>query len=187
MLLSSLFFLLISQVIVFVSCVPDIKFVVFRTETESPEQIAMLPRIQAAAKIYGDNKIEEYILPAGNTYKSKSDETLQSTWYKMEITREIMALNPQIAWVLTFELSALPTDGSAAVDFASLITQNPSIAVFLKRTNIGFGVAMYKNDMATGAVVDSIWGKRSAGGSLGAAYTNYAFWNPLILMKIKFL
>ena len=188
MLLSGVFFVLISQLSVFISCQPPtIKMVVFRTGNETPEQVALLPRIEAFASLYGGSEIEEHSLPSGETYQSQQGEKLHSTWYKMEVTRGVMASNPAISWILTFELSALPTDGSAAINFADLIAQNPSVSVFLKRAGTGFGMSLYKNDEATRTVVDSLWGKRSVGTSVAAAYTNFAFWNLSILTKIKFL
>ena len=165
---------------------PNIKLVVFKTGNESPEQLALLPRVQAVASLYGDNSVEERSLPSTATY-TLGAETLHSTWYKMQVTREIMDANPQVDFVLTFELSALPTDGSAAIDFALIIQQNPSVSVFLKRVGAGFGMAMYKNDKETREVVENIWAKRSARSPVSAAFTTYTFWNPLILTKVKFL
>lgn len=165
---------------------PKIKLVVFKTGSESSEQLALLPRVQAAAAHYGGFALEERDLPATATYTLDS-ENLHSTWYKMQVTREIMDANPQADFILTFELSALPTDGSAAINFAELIQHNPSVAVFLKRIGTGFGMAMYKNDKETRAVVESIWAKRSAGSSVSASFASFTFWNPLILAKVKFL
>ena len=68
MLLYGLFFFLIAQFSVFVSCSTNIKMVIFRTGNETPEQIAMLPRIEAAAALYGANPVEQHSLPAGPTY-----------------------------------------------------------------------------------------------------------------------
>jgi hypothetical protein len=165
---------------------PKIKLVVFKTGAESPDQLALLPRVQAVAALYGGFSLEERDLPVTATYTLDS-ENLHSTWYKMQVTREIMDANPQADFVLAFELSALPTDGSAAINFADLIHQNPSVALFLKRVGTGFGMAMYKNDKETRAVVENIWTKRSAGSSLSASFASFTFWNPLILTKVKFL
>lgn len=185
LILSGIFFLLLQQI----SCDPHIKFVIFRTGTETPEQLALLPRIAAFAAYYGDEKVEEFSLPdqQSATYQSRNEEKLHSTWYKMEITRAILAETPQVSWILTFELSALPTDDSAAIDFSALIAQNPSVSVFLKRSGSGFVMSMYRNDQATRTVVDNIWGKRSSSVSVASAYSSYAFWHPSILSKIKFL
>lgn len=189
LLVSSLVFLLIAQFSALVSCDPHIKFVIFRTGSETAEQLALLPRIEAFADFYGGEKVEEFALPDQQvpTYQSQDGEKLHSTWFKMEITRKVLASNPEIPWILTFELSALPTDGSAAIDFAALISQNPSVSVFLKRVGTGFAMSMYRNDDTTRIVVENIWGKRSAGVSVATAYSTFAFWNPSILSKIKFL
>lgn len=186
MLFSVIFFVLISQLSSLVSCTQNIKFIIFRTGHESVQQLALLPRIKAFADFYGGNEIEEHLIPVESTYKT-GEELLHASWFKMEITRGAMASSPQTPWILTFELSALPTDGSAAIDFAALIAQNPSVSVFLKRVGLGFGMAMYKNDEATRLVVDSIWMKRSGSNSVAAAFSTFAFWNPSILTKVKFI
>lgn len=167
---------------------PSIKMVVFVTGSESPAQLALIPKVQAVAQMYGGNKLEERAMPSGGpTYASSANVPLQLSWYKMQVTREVMAENPQADWVLTFELSALPTDGSAAINFAALIEENPSTAVFLKRVGTGFGMAMYKNDPATREVVEKIWEKKSASGTVMAAFTSFTFWNPSLLTKVKFI
>ena len=182
--LSSLFFFLFSLQLA--SALQNIKLVIFRNGVETAEQLALLPRVQVVAANYGGNSVEVRELPATLTY-TLGTETLHSTWYKMQVTREIMDANPQVDFVLTFELSALPTDGSAAIDFDALIQQNPEVAVFLKRIGSGFVMAMYKNDKETRGVVDTVWTKRSAGSSVSSAFGSYTFWNPLILTKVKFL
>ena len=169
------------------AALPNIKFVVFKTGAETVAQLALLSRVPVVASHYGGNGVEERELPAAATYTSSSGETLHSTWFKMQVTREIMDANPQVDFVLTFELSALPVDGSAAIDFDALVQQNPKASVFLKRVGAGFGMAMYKNDKETRGVVDNIWAKRSAGSSVSAAFGSYTFWNPLILAKVKLL
>lgn len=168
---------------------PNIKMVLFRTGAETPEQIALVPKIKTVAMLYGANSIEERELPASDvdTYQSSANQALHTSWYKMQVTREVMDANPQTQWILTFELSALPTDGSAAINFAALINTNPSVAVFLKRTGSGFGMSMFKNDKETRAVVEKIWGKRSAKSSVAVAFASFSFWNPSILSKVKFL
>lgn len=90
-------------------------------------------------------------------------------------------------WVLTFELSALPTDSSAEINFTALVNENCSTSVFLKRVGMGFGMAMYKNDEATRQVIEKIWEKKSQTGSVMAAFTTYTFWNPSILQSVKFI
>jgi hypothetical protein len=183
--LHSVFFILLISLKV-ASALPNIKLVVFKTGAETAEQLALLPRVQVVASHYGANGVEEHDLPSTPTY-THGTQTLHATWYKMQVTREIMDTNPQVDFVLTFELSALPTDGSAAIDFAALVHENPKVSVFLKRVGAGFGMAMYKNDIETRRVVDNIWAKRSAGSSVSAAFGSYTFWNPLILTKVKFL
>lgn len=183
--LSSILFVLLFS-FQLASALPNIKLVVFKTGAETADQLALLPRVQIVAAKYGGNSVEERDLPATATYNSGS-ETLHASWYKMQVTREIMDANPQVDFVLTFELSALPTDGSAAIDFEALVHQNPKASVFLKRVGTGFGMAMYKNDKETRGVVDNIWAKRSAGSSVSTAFGTYTFWNPLILTKVKFL
>ncbi len=169
---------------------PNIKMVLFRTGVETPEQLALVPKIQAVARLYGANKIEERELPIidSNTYESiDNNELLQVTWYKIQVTRDVMISNPLVEWILAFELSALPTDGSAAINFAALVSMNPSTSVFLKRVGSGFGMAMYKNDKATREVIEKIWAKRSASSTVTAAFASFTFWNPLILSKVKFI
>jgi hypothetical protein len=167
---------------------PSIKMVVFVTGTETPAQLALVPKVQVVAQNYGGNKLEEREMPkSGSTYVSTANVPLQVSWYKIQVIREIMDSNPQADWVLAFELSALPTDGSAAINFAALIKQNPSTSVFLKRVGAGFGMAMYKNDKETREVVEKIWAKKSATGSVLAAFTSFTVWNPSILTKVKFI
>lgn len=170
---------------------PSIKFVLFRTGKETPEQLALVPKIQTIAHLYGAHKIEEREMPSdGNqTYQSVANVPLHNSWYKVQVTREIMtAADLQAEWLLTFELSAIPTDSSAAsINFAALISENCSTSVFLKRVGMGFGMAMYKNDQETREVIEKIWEKKSATGSVMAAFTNFTFWNPKILLKVKFI
>jgi hypothetical protein len=167
--------------------IPDIQMVVFVTGQETQEQLALMPKIHSIARLYGGHKLEERSLPTGTpTYASSANQPLQVSWYKMQVTREVL-METTAKWLLTFELSALPTDGSAAVNFAELIDENPSVSVFLKKTASGFGMAMYRNDENTKGVVESIWRKRSATSSVAVAFASYTFWNPSILSKVKFL
>lgn len=167
---------------------PEIKMVIFRTGFETPDQIALMPKIQALAKTYGSHKIEERDMNfGGDTYISIDNKPLQTSWYKIQVTQQIMDTNPQAEWILTFELSALPTDGSAAINFPALIEKNPQTSVFLKRSGLGFGMSMYKNDNDTRKVLENIWEKRSAGSTVAAAFGSYTFWNPLILTKVTFI
>ena len=169
---------------------PRIKFVVFKTGQETAEQLAMLPRISAFAQLYGALTVQEEQLPAsGATYTSAEGEALHASWMKIERTLAAMKQQDDQAadWVLVFELSSLPTDGSGAIDFGALIAGNPGISVFLKRSGFSFSLAMYRNEAAIQQVLKDLWLKRSASASAGSAFTSYTFWNPSLLTQIKFL
>lgn len=166
---------------------PKIKLVIFSTGTESAEQIALVPKIQTLARQYGNLKLEERDMNfGGDTYNSVDNKPLHTSWYKIQVTRQLMDSNFEAEWILTCELSALPTDGSAAINFAALIVKNPKTSVFLKRTGLGFGMAMYKNNEDTKKVLENIWAKRSENSSVAAAFATYTL-NPLILTKVTFI
>jgi hypothetical protein len=167
-----------------------IKFIVYKTGQETAEQLAMLPRINAFAQLYGALSVQEEQMPTtGSTYISQDGQTLHTSWMKVERTLAAMKQGGDEAadWVLAFELSSLPTDGSGAVDFGALIAANAGISVFLKRSGFTFTLALYRNEPAIQQVLKDLWGKRSAGGSAGSAFTSYTFWNPSLLTQIKFI
>lgn len=168
---------------------PKIKFVVFKTGHETEEQLAALPKVHAYAEQLGGLSVQEEAFPAGQkVYTSADGQTLHLSWMKIEKALAAMAASPDADWVLVFELSSLPTtDASAQIDFAALIAANPGISVFLKRSGLGFGMAMYRNQPATQKVLNDLWNKRSASGIVAAAFTSYTIWNPSLISQIKFL
>ncbi len=165
---------------------PRIKFVVFKTGQETEEQLAMLPKVNAFAQLYGSLAVQEEVLAAG-TYTSGQGEKLHNSWIKIERTLAAMKGDEQADWVLVFELSSLPTDGTGAIDFGALIVANPGTSVFLKRSGLSFSMAMYRNQPAIQQVLSDLWLKRSASSSVGSAFTSHTFWNPSLLTQIKFL
>ena len=161
-----------------------IKFVVFKTADENAE---MLARVEAFSQAFGGLGVQVEDLPGEQTYTSKDGKELHMSWLKVERTLQAMEEASGADWVLALELSLIPQDGSAAIDLNGLISSNPSVSVFLKRHGMGFAMAMYRNDPQIKQVLTDLWAKRSASGSVGAAFASYTFWNPSLLTQIKFI
>lgn len=164
-----------------------IKIIAFKTGAETQTQLEAMSKMSSFAEEHGEMLIDVLKLPATPTYVADGMK-LHASWFKVQETLNIMdhVQEPDVEWVLTFEVGAL-SDELANGKLVALITANPNKSVFLKRTGLGFVVAMYKNNQETRSVLHQLWNKRSETGSVAQAFAYHTLWNSSILSKIQFI
>lgn len=166
---------------------PTIKFVVFTTGIETRDNLDHMERIRPIAMNAGNLVLEEREIPLDSLYTCPDNVLVHTSWYKVQVTLDVMRDAPEAEWITTFELSSLPTDGTEIPNFSALIDQNPKVSVFLKRSGFSFAIALYKNDEATRKVLLALWAKKSTSNPVTSAFASYAFWNPTIMKKVMFI